>query len=238
MIQTIRVSDIDIDVSLKDIKNVHLSVHPPNGRVTVSAPEHTDLNTIKIYAATKLAWIKKERSKILNQDRQPEKKFVTRESHYFFGKRYLLKATNFSKPQVVLHHSAIELQVPFQFNASQKHNLLYTFYRKELRVKLKKLVSNYAGKMGLDVPSFGIKKMKTKWGSCSIGRKHLWFNIELAKKPEQCIEYIVVHEIAHLLERHHNKGFTMLMNQYYPSWLVQKKMLNELPLYTKTSKIL
>ncbi|MFD0750615.1 M48 family metallopeptidase [Mucilaginibacter calamicampi] len=229
--QTIKISNIDIDVSFKDIKNVHLSVHPPNGKVTVSAPLHIDLDTVKIYAATKLSWIKKERSKILKQDRQSHKSYITRESHYLFGKRYLLEVTPASKAKVVAHHSKIELQVPQQFNAEDKHDLLYKFYRTELRNKLTNLISNYAKKMGLEPPDFGIRKMKTKWGSCSIERRHLWFNIELAKKPEACVEYIIVHEMVHLLERHHNKNFTALVDRYYPNWQVQKNILNELPLY-------
>ncbi len=229
--QTIRISNIDVDVSFKDIKNVHLSVHPPNGRVTVSAPRHIDLDTVKVYAATKLAWIKKERNKILNQDRQGRKNFVTRESHYLFGKRYLLKVTIASRPKVILHHSRIELQVPATYNSAQKEAMLYRFYRKELRTKLNKLIPEYAAKMGLGTPGFGIKKMKTKWGSCSIERRHLWFNIELAKKPDQCIEYIIVHEMAHLLERNHNKNFTSIVSRFFPNWQVQKKILNELPLY-------
>lgn len=228
---TIRISSIEVDVSFKDIKNVHLSVHPPDARVTISAPQHIDLDTIKVYAATKLPWIKKERNKILKQDRQPDKKFVTRESHYLFGKRYLMKVQLGNQPKVILHHSKIELQVPEHYNAAKKQALLYNFYRKELRTKLNKLVPGYAAKMGLATPQFGIRKMKTKWGSCAIERKHLWFNIELAKKPDQCIEYIIVHEMAHLLERNHNKNFIGIVNRYFPNWEVQKKILNELPLY-------
>lgn len=228
---TIRISNIDVDVSFKDIKNVHLSVHPPDGRVTVSAPQHIDLDTVKVYAATKLPWIKKERNKILKQDRQPDKSFVTRESHYLFGKRYLLKINIANPPKVILHHSNIEIQVPEHYNGAKKQALLYRFYRRELRTELTKLVSEYAEKMGIETPQFGIRKMKTKWGSCAIERKYLWFNIELAKKPHECIEYIVVHEMAHLLERSHNKNFTAIVNRYFPNWEVQKKILNELPLY-------
>lgn len=228
---TIRISNIDVDVSFKDIKNVHLSVHPPDGRVTVSAPQHVDLDIVKIYTATKLSWIKKERNKILKQDRQPDKNFVARESHYLFGKRYLLEITTRALPRIILHHSIIELQVPGHYDAEKKQALLYRFYRNELRSRLNKLVAEYATKMGLRTPKFGIRKMKTKWGSCATERKHLWFNIELAKKPDQCIEYIIVHEMAHLLERNHNKNFAAIINRYFPNWEVQKKLLNELPLY-------
>lgn len=233
MTQQIRLKGIDVDVRFKDIKNVHLSVHPPDGRVTVSAPRHINLDRIKVYTATKLAWIRKEQSKILGQERQVDKQYITQESHYFLGKRYLLKVTNANRPNVVLHHSKLELQVPAHYNANKKEESLYRFYRQELRALLNTLVIAYAKKMGIPVPSFGIKKMRTKWGSCSADRRYLWFNIELAKKPESCIAYIVVHEMVHLLERHHNKNFMQLLNQFFPNWQIQKQMLNELPLYHK-----
>lgn len=231
--QQISVSDIPVDVTFKDIKNIHLSVHPPDGRVTVSAPRHVELDAIRVYAATKLVWIKKERSKILGQERQSDKDFVGRESHYFLGKRYLLKVTCSGRARVVLHHSVIELQVPANYSPQQCEALLYRFYRRELRTKLSAAVAHFAGRMSLPVPEFGIKKMHTKWGSCAIDRQFLWFNIELAKKPEQCIEYIVVHELAHLIERNHNANFTALLDTYCPGWQTQKRILNELPLYTQ-----
>lgn len=230
MTQQIQLGSIDVAVSFKDIKNVHLSVHPPDGRVTVSAPLHMDVDTIRVYAATKLAWIKKERSKILEQERQGEKVYITRESHFLFGKRYLLKHTPSAQPRIIVHHSKIEMKAPAHYDATQKEALLYRFYRRELRTKLDTLVTVYATKMGLPIPSFGIRRMKTKWGSCASERRHLWFNIELAKKPLDCIEYIVVHEMAHLLERRHNQHFTEIVARYFPGWEVQRKLLNELPL--------
>jgi predicted metal-dependent hydrolase len=229
----LKINNIDVDVTFRDIKNVHLSVHPPHGRVTVSAPRHIDLETVRIYAATKLSWIKKEQKKFTKQQRQPGKQYITRESHYFLGKRYLLSVKQSLRPKVILHHAKIELQVPQHYNAEMKEALLYRFYREELRKDLQRLVYAFAKKMGIKIPGFGIKKMKTKWGSCSINRQYLWFNIELAKKPKTCIEYIVVHELAHLLERHHNKNFMSLMDQYFPNWQVQKQLLNELPLYNR-----
>jgi predicted metal-dependent hydrolase len=228
--QRIKVSTIDIDVSFKDIKNLHLSVHPPDGRVTLSAPRHFDLDLLRTYAATKLSWIKKEQNKIVGQDRQTSKDFINRESHYFLGKRYLLMVTTGSKPSVILHHSRLELQCLDNAVKNSRESLLYRFYRRELHQLLDKLVARYATHMGISVPKFGIKKMKTKWGSCSIERQYLWFNIELAKKPRECIEYVVVHELAHLFQRHHNESFVNLLDQHFPSWQVQKKILNELPL--------
>lgn len=228
--EQIQLGGIEVTVRFKDIKNVHLSVHPPDGRVTVSAPLHMDVDTIRVYAATKLAWIKKERNKMRTQAREGEKSYITRESHYLFGKRYLLKVAPSAQPRILLHHAALELRAPAHYHAAQKEALLYRFYRKELRAKLESLVAVYAEKMGLPIPGFGIRRMKTKWGSCAVERRFLWFNIELAKKPVDCIEYIVVHEMAHLLERRHNQHFTEIVAQYFPGWEVQRKLLNELPL--------
>lgn len=223
----IKIGNIAIEVSFKDIKNLHLSVHPPKGRVTISAPRRFDLQTIKVYAATKLGWIKKQRAKMQQQEREPGREYIGRESHYLFGKRYLLSITEANRPSVELHHSKIELKIPSEYDTSSREKLLYNYYRMRLRELLDQLVPQHALLMGLDTPQFGIRKMKTKWGSCSIDRKFIWFNIELAKKPVACIEYIVVHEMVHLLERNHNKRFTMLMDKFYPGWQVQKQVLNE-----------
>lgn len=232
--QRIKVNTIDIDVSFKDIKNVHLSVHPPDGRVTLSAPRHYELDILQTYAAAKLSWIRKEQSKLRGQERQTDKDYVSRESHYFLGKRYLLEITNAKRAKVILHHSKIELRVPEEYDTKQREALLYHFYRKELRILLHQLVSASAKQMEILVPEFGIKRMKTKWGSCAIERRFLWFNLELAKKPADCIEYVIVHEMAHLLERHHNTNFIQILDHYLPSWRMQKSRLNELPLYTVT----
>jgi predicted metal-dependent hydrolase len=225
----IKIGEIAVEVSFKDIKNVHLSVHPPLGRVTVSAPQHISLDKIRIYTATKLPWIKKERGKILGQEREQNKEYITRESHFYLGKRYLLLITEAKTSKVLIHHSKIELSTPSPYSTIDKQKTLYSFYRRELRKLLNKLVNQYSSQMSLPIPKFGIRIMKTKWGSCAAGNQNLWFNVELAKKPLSCIEYIVVHELVHLIERHHNKNFVLLMNRYLPNWQIQKKLLNELP---------
>lgn len=227
--ELIKIGDIDIEVSFKEIKNVHLSVHPPLGKVTVSAPQHIDLDKIRIYAATKLPWIRKEQKKITGQEREPVKEYITRESHFFLGHRYLLNVIPANHSLVKLKHSRIELLAPENSAAAYKHKILYNWYRRELRKQLDRYIAQHCSYMHLPKPVFGIRKMKTKWGSCVTGNQHLWFNIELAKKPLDCIEYIVVHELVHLLERHHNKNFVLLMDRFLPGWRVQKKILNELP---------
>lgn len=230
MTERIKVGEVEIDVTFKDIKNLHLSVHPPIGRVTISSPEMYSLEKVKIYAATKLGWIKKEQRKFQAQNRERQRLYKNQESHYFFGDRYLLKLQQGSRNKVELNGKKliIHSREPADIALSQK--TLYAFYRKELRKYLDKRIQKYAAEMHLQIPSFKIRTMKTKWGSCTTDADRLWFNIELAKKPLDCIDYVVVHELVHLLERHHNKRFVLLMDQYYPSWRTQKQILNELPL--------
>ncbi len=224
------IGSVPIEVTFKAIKNLHLSVHPPKGKVTISSPDFYDLEKVKIYAATKLGWIKQEQKKIRSQEREDLKLMISRESHQFLGKRYLLKVVEATRPKIVLKHSFIELHALPQASVAQKQKTLYNWYKKELESKIVHLIVAHAMQMNISDFNFGIRKMKTKWGSCSIEKRMVWFNIELAKKPIDCIEYIVVHEMVHLLERNHNKHFIILMDKYLPQWRVQKKLLNELPL--------
>lgn len=228
--EILKIGEVDIEITFKPIKNLHLSVHPPAGRVTISSPEFYDLEKVKIYAATKWNWIKKEQFKIANQAREPERKFITQESHFLLGERYLLKVVNSKTNKVEKKPHKLLLNVVDKDNIDLKRKILYQFYRKELQLRLNSYIAQYADIIGLTIPKYGIRTMKTKWGSCAIRTQRLWFNIELAKKPIECIEYIVVHELVHLLENNHNKNFVILMNKYLPNWRVQKKILNELPL--------
>lgn len=227
---TIHIGSVAIEVTFKAIKNLHLSVHPPHGRVTISSPDFYDLDKVKIYAATKLAWIKKEQTKIRSQDREEARVYITQESHQFLGKRYLLKVEKANRNRILINGNKLILQCTDPDNRNLKERGLYQFYRKELRKQLELYIIMHSKDMALEVPDFKIRFMKTKWGSCVQSSQRLWFNIELAKKPLDCIEYIVVHELVHLLERNHNKRFILLMDQYLPSWRVQKKLLNELPI--------
>lgn len=226
----LKVGGVAIEVTFKTIKNLHLSVHPPEGRVTISSPKFYDLEKVKIYAATKLGWIKKEQRKFQNQARETSRLMITQESHYLFGERYLLEVVAAKRNSVVVKGKKLMLFVTDVEDVALKRAVLYRFYRKELRAKLNVWVAHYAARIQLEVPDFKIRAMKTKWGSCAVNHERLWFNIELAKKPVECIEYVVVHELVHLLEKHHNKRFILLMEKYYPQWRTQKKLLNELPL--------
>ena len=223
------IGKIKIEVTFKDIKNVHLSVHPPFGNVTLSSPTENSIEKINTYLITKIPWIRKQQKKILEQDRESSREFMTRESHYFLGKRYLLKITESVRPSIKLHHDIIELFSPKTYTAEQKEKQLYNWYKKELIVVLGKYTLFYCRKMNVTFDNYHIRKMKTKWGSCNDEKRTLHFNIELIKKPAECIEYIVVHEMVHLLVRNHNQDFIILMDKFLPNWRSLKQRLNELP---------
>lgn len=228
--ESLKIGDVEVEVTFKDIKNLHLSVHPPYGHVTIASPKFYDLEKVKIYAATKLPWIKKERAKFLNQKRETPRMFLTRESHYFFGERYLLEVLEAKRNKIGLSGKKMILHTTNRNDVCHNEKVLESFYRKELRKKLNELIIVYCHKMAIEIPHFKIRKMKTKWGSCTVDNSRVWFNLELAKKPTECIEYIVVHELVHLLERNHNKRFIGFMDQYLPNWRLHKQILNELPL--------
>jgi predicted metal-dependent hydrolase len=226
----LQIGSLEVKVKFKPIKNLHLSVHPPFGNVTVSSPEFFDLDKIKVYLITKIAWIKREQKKIASQEREGEKLMITRESHYFLGKRYLLKVTEAKRASVKIHHQVIELFSPEHYTTEQKQKQLDNWYRRELITVLGKLLTHHLRIMNLTLDTYCVRKMKTKWGSCNNENRTLNFNIELIKKPIECIDYIIVHELVHLLERNHNKDFIILMDCYLPNWRTQKKILNDLPI--------
>ena len=226
----IQLGDISIQVEQKDIKNLHLSVYPPIGRVRIAAPLKMKLETIRIYAISKLSWIKKQQAKIVNQKREAPREYLTKESHYYLGKRYLLKVIEVdSIPYVTLTHKTIELYVRPGSNIDKRKEVLDSWYRENLRLLAMDLIAQWEKKMKLKVLDLGIKKMKTKWGTCNEEAKRIWLNFELVKKPVQCIEYIVVHELVHFKERNHNDNFVAYMNHYLPEWKQLKKELNKLP---------
>jgi predicted metal-dependent hydrolase len=222
--------DITIDVTQKNIKNLHLSVYPPAGRVRISAPNRMSLETIRAFAISKISWIRKHQKRQKNQQRETQREFRNRESHYYCGERYLLEIVEQNKPpHVVLRHSTIELHVRPEATYEKKKAVLDGWYRQQLKEKIPKLIEKYEAKMGVKVAEFGIKKMRTRWGTCNINAKRIWINLELAKKPPECLEYIVVHEMVHLLERKHNDRYRAFMDLYLPRWRVVKEELNRLP---------
>lgn len=220
MVTQIKLGDIAVDVVLKDIKNIHLSVYPPAGKVRISAPLRMDIDTIRVFAITKLGWIKSQQKKLLEQARETPREYLDRESHYVWGKRYLLTVVEQDAvPEVELKHSAMVLHIRPATTDLRKQDILDAWYREQLKVVVLVLIVKWEPLMGVKVQKFFVQKMKTKWGSCSPASSSIRLNTDLAKKPPECLEYIVVHEMTHLLEPTHNSRFVNLMDQFMPKWL-------------------
>lgn len=228
--EQLRLGDLIIDVEQKDIKNIHLSVYPPVGKVRISAPLRMDLDTIRVFTLSKLSWIRKQQAKIRGQEREAPREFLNRESHYFRGKRYLLQVIEYeAPPRIEQKHSKLILYVRPGTPLEKRQIVIEEWYRSQLKLILPELIEKWEKKLNVKVNEFGIKKMKTKWGTCNREAKRIWVNLELAKKPTECLEYIVVHEMVHFLERNHNDRFIAYMNQFLPKWQFYKDELNRLP---------
>lgn len=224
---TIELGDICLDVIHKNIKNVHLSVHPPLGRVTISAPLQMDLETIRLFSISKLGWIRKQQARLNNQKRETAREYITRESHYYCGQRYLLKVIEQdAAPKVILKHNAIELYIRKGASRSQKEDILHSWYRQQLRELVPQYIAKLEKKMNVKVFEICIRTMKTKWGTCNPKAKRIWLNTELAKKPIESIEYVLVHEMVHLIERKHDEKFVAYMDTLLPKWKYLREELN------------
>jgi len=227
----IELGDIPCDVTRKNIKNVHLSVRPPQGRVTISAPLRMNLETIRLFSITKLGWIRKQQTKIKNQKREAPREYITRESHYYLGQRYLLQVIEQNAvPKVVLKHETIELYIRKGFSVIKRKEILQGWYRQQLRALALQYITMLEKKMNVKVNELRIKTMKTRWGTCNTKAKRIWLNTELAKKPIEHIEYILIHEMTHLLERKHNEKFIAYMDKFLPKWQHLREELNRLAL--------
>lgn len=228
----IEVANIEIDVVRKDIKNLHLAVYPPNGRVRIASPLRIDDEAVRLFAISKLSWIKKHQAKFLQQEREKKREFVNGESHYFQGRRYLLNlvpTTGNSKVKI-RNGSQLDLYVKKEVFTEQKEKVMNNWYRKELKKLIPDLITKWEQKLGVQVSNWGVKKMRTKWGTCNIEARRIWINLELAKKSKNCLEYIIVHEMVHLLERYHNDRFISHMNHFLPHWRLLRDELNKAPL--------
>lgn len=228
----ITVGSLSIDVVRKNIKNLHLAVYPPDGRVRIATPLNVDDEAVRLFAISKLAWIKKHQVNFNTQDRQSEREFVSGESHYFQGNRYLLNVIYYQgNHQVeVRNNTYIDLYIREGSDEAQRKNLMMSWYRQQLKQDIPPLIAKWEQIMNVKVNDWGIKQMKTKWGTCNIQAKRIWLNLELAKKAKHCLEYVVVHEMVHLLERHHGDRFVALMNKFMPNWRFYKDELNRSPL--------
>jgi predicted metal-dependent hydrolase len=226
MVVKLKLGEIAVDVTRKDIKNVHLSVYPPTGKVRISAPLRMNLDTIRLFAISKLGWIRQQQKKVIQQERESPREYLDRESHYVWGKRYMLNVIEKNAaPAVELNHSRLVLQIRPAADEAKKRAILDEWYRSQLKAAAPALIAKWKPLMGVKVERFFVQKMKTKWGSCSHRAATIRLNTDLAKKPRECLEYIVVHEMVHLLEPTHNSRFIALMDQYMPGWRSHREML-------------
>lgn len=225
------ISGIQIDVVRKDIKNIHLAVYPPTGRVRIAAPMQVSEDAIRLFAISKLGWIKRHQRRFEAQERIPRREYKQRESHYFQGRRYLLHILETDAPPRVeiKGKKYLELYARPDMPVEKRHEILTEWYRRQLKAQIPPLIEKWEGILKVSVADWQVKQMKTKWGSCNIEKKRIWINLELAKKPTHCLEYIIVHEMVHLLERHHNERFLYYMDRYLPNWPELKAELNRLP---------
>ncbi|MBI1308644.1 MAG: DUF45 domain-containing protein [Proteobacteria bacterium] len=228
--QRITLGNIELDVTFKDIKNVHLSVYPPLGRVKVAAPEHMDIDNVRAFAIGKLDWIRDQRVKFQRQKRESPRQYIERESHYVWGKRYLLKVEEVDMPpHIKVKGKKLVMQVRPKTTQAKREDLLAQWYRDELRAQALLMIVKWEPILGVKANKCFIQHMKTMWGSCNHISRNIRLNTQLAKKPPVCVEYIVVHELIHLIEPTHNTRFIELIDQFMPGWREYRNELNRLP---------
>ncbi|WP_085611290.1 MULTISPECIES: M48 family metallopeptidase [unclassified Pseudomonas] len=231
MNEIIELGDISISVTRKDIKNVHLSVHPPEGRVTLVAPTNTRIEVARAYAISRLGWIREQQSKLEAQAREAPREFVGRESHYIWGRRYLMVVSHQDvKPSVVLDHKRITLTVRPGSDAKKRAEVMHEWHKLQLHAVVPALIRKWECKLKVKVVGYYLQRMKTKWGSCNHQAGNIRLNTELVKKPKDLLEYVIVHEIVHLLEPTHNERFISILGEHFPKWREARAELNELPL--------
>lgn len=227
----ITIRDMEVEIVYKDIKNLHIAVYPPDGRVRVSAPASFDDDRVRLAVIQRLSWINRERHKLASAPRQSLREMITGESHYLWGRRYRLKVIE--RPGTAHFEpdgNDLRYYVPADTLAGKRREHLDQWYRQQLRTALPDLISTWEQALNVEVPKWSIRRMKTKWGSCNRQTRHIWFNVELAKKHPDCLEYVLVHELTHYFERHHNQRFTHLMDTYLPDWRSRRDQLNTAPL--------
>jgi hypothetical protein len=232
----ITVNNFVVDVVRKDIKNLHLAVYPPHGRIRVAAPLRVNDEAIRLFTISRLTWIKRQQAKFAGQERQSAREFVSGESHYYQGNRYLLNVVyQKGTPTVrIRNNKTIDIFVRPDSDTTERERILISWYRQQLKAEIAPLITKWEAIIGIKVAEWSIKQMKTKWGTCNIKARRIWLNLELIKKPVHCLEYIIVHEMIHLLERHHNERFVAYMNNFMPLWQHYREELNRAPLGHET----
>jgi predicted metal-dependent hydrolase len=231
MAETIHIGEIAIALTRKDVKHVHLSVHPPSGRVTLVAPKGTRPEVARAYAVSKLGWIRDQQAKLREQARETPRQFVERESHYLWGRRYLLSVREVeAKPAIRLGHRNITLTVRPGSSRGKRAAVVHEWHKSLLHDAVPKLIRKWEPKLAVEVAGYFLQRMKTKWGGCNPRAGHIRLNTELVKKPKDLLEYVVVHEMLHLIEPSHSERFMSLLSRNYPAWREARAELNELPL--------
>ena len=231
MTETIHIGEIAIALTRKDVKHVHLSVHPPSGRVTLVAPKGTRPEVARAYAVSKLGWIRDQQAKLREQARETPRQFVERESHCLWGRRYLLSVREEeAKPAIRLGHRNITLTVRPGSSRAKREAVVHEWHKALLHDAVPELIRKWEPKLGVEVTDYFLQRMKTKWGGCNPRAGHIRLNTELVKKPKDLLEYVVIHEMLHLISPVHSDQFLTLMSKHYPSWREARAELNELPL--------
>jgi predicted metal-dependent hydrolase len=221
-----------MQLNRKPIKNLHISVLPPDGKVRVSAPEHMTDIAIRMAVVSRIPWIRKQQADFASQPRQSDREMVSGECHYLWGRRYRLDIIERVGRHEISVSGGNKLKLYVQPDTTIENRMLVLneFYRRQLKGRIELLLTQWQSRIGVEVASWGVKKMKTKWGSCSAESKRIWLNLELAKKHPDCLEYILVHELVHLLERKHNDRFRSFMDHFMPNWRERRDLLNRSPL--------
>ena len=230
MAETITIGEMAIEVLRKEIKHVHLSVHPPDGRVTLSAPAGTRPEAMRAFAVTKLGWIREQQRRLAEQARETDRQFIERESHYLWGRRYLMTVEyRAAKPSVRLDHRRITLIVRPGSDAVKRAAVIHDWHKRLLHQAVPVLIDKWAGRLQVTVRGYFLQRMKTRWGSCNNRAGHIRLNTELVRKPRDLLEYVLVHELLHLIEPTHNERFVRLLDEHYPAWQPARAELNALP---------
>jgi len=233
MTEAIELGEVRIQVTRKSVKNVHLSVHPPDGEVTLVAPVNTRLDVARAYAISKLPWIRNQRAKLQQQAREEPRQFVTRETLYLWGKRYLLDVEEKdTTPGITWDHTQIRLTVRPGSSHNKRAEVVHAWHKSLLHQAVPPLIQKWEQRLGVKVNRYYLQKMKKKWGSCNHRVGNIRLNTELVKKPKELLDYIVLHEVAHLLEPTHSERFTNILDEHFPGWRTARDQLNELPLET------
>jgi predicted metal-dependent hydrolase len=235
MAETLQLGDVVIAVARKNVKHVHLSVHPPNGRITLVAPTDTRLEVAHAYAASKLHWIREQQDKLRAQPRETPRQFIERESHYLWGRRYLMSVIERDgKPEVSLDHRRIVLSVRPGSSQAKRAEVIHEWHKTLLHQEVPAVIERWEPRLQVEVNGYFLQRMKTKWGSCNSAARNIRLNTELVKKPKDLLEYIVVHEMAHLIEPTHSDRFIAILDERYPTWRDARAELNDLPLAAET----